>query len=206
MIEIALVLALATSHATHHEKPAPEVPAITSFMGIPIGASASELHECPIQIIGAMPQYRIEGNPVYDLSSSGLPCWMGATPGKAMEGPLVSVIPKDINRPNGTGEVYAHVIGETIEGVLVNTSGLRSQDDLFAQLQAKFGPPVTILRMEVQTLMGVKATKITAKWVSSNGVTVNFSGMGDSIDKGSINVETKVGEAALSGSVTKKSF
>jgi hypothetical protein len=208
MIGITALIALAALQSSPRDmqKPAPVTTAITSFMGIPLGSPVTELHECPTQIIGAMPQYKIRGTEVYDLSSSGLPCWMGTSPGKPMDGPLVLVVPKNSNRPEGTGKVYANVLADTIEGVWVSTDGLHSQDNLFAQLQAKFGAPSSVNRSEIQTMMGVKATKITARWVSSNGVTVDFNGMNDRIDEGSIYVNTKAGQAALADGTEKKTF
>lgn len=90
-----------------------------------------------------------------------------------------------------------------IEGVWVSTTGIESQEYLFSKLREKYGKPSSMQRVEIQTMMGLKATKIKATWSAPNGVTIDFSGVGDRINEGGIYVNTKAGNANLSNSEYK---
>ncbi|RRN55988.1 hypothetical protein EIM48_10040 [Pseudoxanthomonas sp. SGNA-20] len=208
MIGIVLYLAVAAAQSSPSQTPGSNanMPAVTSFMGIPIGVPASDLQECPTKIVGAMPEYKIRGTVMYDYSSGGLPCWTGTSPGQPMGGPLVQVVPKSTNRPDGTRIVHAYVAGDMIEGVWVATTGIESQESLFSKLREQFGEPSSVQRVAIQTMMGMEATKIKATWNAPNGVTIDFNGVEDKINEGGIYVNTAAGKAAISSKIEHKSF
>lgn len=205
MISIALFLAVAAAQQSPSQTSSSKasIPAVTSFVDVPIGVPASELQECPTKIVGAIPQYNIRGTVTYDYSKGSRPCWFGTSPGNPMGGPLVQIMPRPTNLPNGIKKIHAYVLSNMIEGVWVSTTGIESQEYLFSKLREKYGKPSSMQRVEIQTMMGLKATKIKATWSAPNGVTIDFSGVGDRINEGGIYVNTKAGNANLSNSEYK---
>jgi len=123
-----------------------------------------------------------------------------------MRSPLVQVVPKSENRPDGTRRVSAYIASDMIEGVWVTTTGIESQESLFSKLRNQFGEPSSVQRVPIQTMMGMETTKIKARWNAPNGVTIDFHGVEDKINEGAIYVNTAAGNAAISSKVEHKSF
>ncbi len=89
-----------------------------------------------------------------------------------------------------TLNVSAKIIDGNFEGVLIITSGLKSQDELLTMLREKYGDPSDFQEEKKETAGGGVFESHLAIWRFDNFV-VTFGGTADRTDSGFIAIETK---------------
>jgi hypothetical protein len=88
-----------------------------------------------------------------------------------------------------TLDVTAEIVDGNVEGIVIGTSGLSTQDEVLAALRAKYGDPSDFQDQREQNAMGAVFDSHTAVWDFDN-LRVMFIGTAGRTDKGSISVET----------------
>ena len=100
-------------------------------------------------------------------------------------------------------DVYGQVVDGTLESIWFFTGGLKSQDQVFAALEKKYGKPTRFKENTKQNTFGALFMSHYAEWRFTN-LTVVFWGATDSIDSGSVQIDTKKG-AGYRSALLKKS-
>ncbi len=157
------------------------------FMGFELGRPM-RLRECPSEKIPY-------AGAVYRLSSADFPCWVapGMRPGTGSKSAgLLNVMQSESKRPPGTKEVFLRLVDGQVEGVTVGTDGFVHQQALMDALVRKFGAPSETATEGVSTGVGAQLRRISALWLKPN-LRVQFWGIGERIDEGSISVYTTRG-------------
>lgn len=93
--------------------------------------------------------------------------------------------------PPGVTGYDITVLNGSLEKVSIFTMGVRSQEELLAILQEKYGKPSDLQREPMQNRMGANFTRIIAIWDFTN-LEVVLVGMGSKIDSGIITVSTPI--------------
>lgn len=142
--------------------------AVPSLFGVQVGA--------PLQLPRCASRYAPPTDSI---------CWWDATPGAVLlhfgTGPLPFAV-------NGAPVVILD--GGNVASVIIHTAGLQSQDETYSALRAKLGRPFNETRTPVTNLMGVRATRIAAKWIFPGG-SVRFNGFdGDDATTGGVYMST----------------
>lgn len=89
-------------------------------------------------------------------------------------------------------EIYIDLVNNSMEVMRIPTFGYKSQASALEKLIEKYGQPSKKTVNTVQNRMGAYFDKISAEWKFPN-LSVNFEGMGSSIDKGLIFIATPAG-------------
>ncbi|MCB4861987.1 hypothetical protein K7W03_20555 [Sphingobium sp. PNB] len=89
------------------------------------------------------------------------------------------------------GTVSAYVFEGRVQRVFFQTYGISSQDDVFAQLKAKFGEPSSNKLVGWQNGFGAKYDAINAEWLLGGGLAVTFVGFDTSRDGGAVYLDTE---------------
>lgn len=89
------------------------------------------------------------------------------------------------------GTVSAYVMEGKVQRVYFQTYGLSSQEDVFAQLKAKFGEPSSNKMVGWQNGFGAKYDAINAEWLLGGGLAVTFIGFDTSRDGGVVYLDTE---------------
>lgn len=161
------------------------------FLGFELGSELA-MPECLSTGSGYLARY------LNDWDQPARPCWKHRSLGGRVEGqPLTDDIELDLmlprgRAPRGVSDVSVVVVDGRIEGFTLATTGLESQDELFAQLKTKFGAPDVLDEGSAQNRMGATFKSITAMW-NKPDVEVAFSGLGSRIDFGYISVASPAG-------------
>lgn len=100
-------------------------------------------------------------------------------------------------RPVGTGDVSALVLNGRVEAVTVRTDGFAHQEQIFDQLQVKFGKPDSVRRSPVISAVGAKFDSIEAVWILPTG-RAEFVGISSQVTRGFIKVYSNEGFARAS--------
>lgn len=175
------------------------------FMGITLGQKF-EMPECLLrnQIAGFDNRRGHYPGNDYDFAEEQpiVPCWRSSLG-----------VPNRLNDPSPTGtfEIYflpaaektpdgvlPHfgslvIVNNKIEIVRASTTGHRSQDALFHQLQSKYGKPQHQSREKTQNLAGASFEVQIASWELPGKAELFFMGMVDSIDSGQIRITSAAG-------------
>jgi hypothetical protein len=147
------------------------------LFGLELGAPVA-LPECPVRLI-------VSNLPAsLDRSAVAEPCVYKA-PGSDDQLQLHFKL-QNIPPYFGTsGFVLLRMHDGRLASIYVPTNGIKSQDELFAQLRAKFGKPVDLKITTEQNMMGAKFRVVRATWKVGTDF-VRLAGTSDSFTEGSI--------------------
>jgi hypothetical protein len=84
----------------------------------------------------------------------------------------------------------ALVMEGKLEGLMLGTRGVNTQELALDGLTSKFGKPSTLDRRTVQNRMGASFETFDAAWTTSSGLMVTFRAVVGSLDQGVIYVDT----------------
>jgi hypothetical protein len=88
-----------------------------------------------------------------------------------------------------TLNVHAQIIDGKLEGVLISTFGLKTQDETLNALKEKYGTPSDFQVEKMQNGFGAVYQSHLAHWIFE-GLTVTFAGTANRVDRGVIAIET----------------
>jgi hypothetical protein len=90
-------------------------------------------------------------------------------PNTAVINHTVTVLfPDQARPPHAKGFLWADVIDGNLEGVVIFTAGLESQDYWLAQLDEKYGEPASIRGVQEENTFGAVFTDVEAEWHFAN--------------------------------------
>jgi hypothetical protein len=192
MNALLLVAAFASLNAIPSKGPAPTM----EVTGVVLGAPLS-MPECNATGSGRLRRYVSP----YSGTPQVRPCYKARESLLERPGSPIGPEPEEIdlllsNLPRGVqfDRTKATVIDGEIHALQFITTGISSQDSLFALLTEKYGEPVDVSRNTVTTRVGVDYQAIYAMWKYED-LLVTFVGVAGSIDRGGITFVTAKGHA-----------
>ena len=91
------------------------------------------------------------------------------------------------------GIVVATIINGNLEGISFNTSGISDNEYVFVKLKEKYGKPTVLIPTKTQNRLGATFNFYIASWKFDN-LNVSFFGVLTTLDKGSVQINTKIGK------------
>lgn len=177
----------------------------TTILGFTIKENFN-LPECHWKGNGALATYD------YDFQQPITPCWkhniLKAHPGDPLDTKgtfKVGAIPASGKTPDGvrSDSLDLIVVDGHIEGIVVPTNGLDSQDSLLVLLTKKYGKPESSQHTQVENRYGAKFTKYTVAWKKPDAL-ITYDSMVSSIDWGLILVASPSGQKFLKDEQSKR--
>jgi hypothetical protein len=163
-------------------------------LGEPLAVPECEMH----QSIGGWRQVGAIRAQCFERGSNGAP---GSPP--PSEG-FVFVHWPALAGPQITKErVSVSLLDGVVQRIEVFTSGEPVQELAMEQLHAKFGRPSNSSTVPMQNRLGARFEALSANWNLSDGVAVQFIGIGGILDRGSLVLATKAGREAHEARVRK---
>lgn len=90
------------------------------------------------------------------------------------------------------GTIVATIINGTLEGISFNTRGISDNEDVLVTLKEKYGKPTVLIPTKTQNRLGATFDFYIASWKFDN-LDVSFFGVLTTLDKGSVQIDTKIG-------------
>lgn len=85
-------------------------------------------------------------------------------------------------------------IDGSVEGIEIQSGGIRDQNSLYIDLCSKYGQPTKVIKKQVKNKLGGIFESIDADW-SKGPVFIQMSGVFISLDKGRTTIDTEKGKA-----------
>lgn len=168
-----------------HEK-SPSNTTAQSIFGLKLGQPL-EANECPKKLIGKRVFYSDSTEICFEKTNNTMDCVIPINENVTLRFPYT-------NKPeilSGT-LISAKIIDGNLEWLGFSTSGASTQIRNYDLLINKFGKPASVIQSPLQNRMGAQYNSIFAVW-QLDKISVEFMGIAESINRGSVFIGTKKG-------------
>ena len=87
--------------------------------------------------------------------------------------------------------IFVTMIDGNLEGVMVLTRGIETQEDDVAMLSEKYGKPTAKFVVERTLRSGAKVNILNSVWEGADGSMIDFGGAGDKLDEGVLRIRSE---------------